>query len=102
MSSKPHFKNALFALALASLIAPQAEAIEIFMGANPATHVSDDLFTQVRGGARRRRRNASPRRAAGCTAAAACTRRRGMHRAGGVHGRDAWRSGTVCRELTAM
>ena len=50
MSWKGHCKNALFALALASLIAPQAEAIEIFMGANPATHVIDDLFTQVRGG----------------------------------------------------
>ncbi len=28
MNWKGHFKNALFALALASLIAPQAEAIE--------------------------------------------------------------------------
>jgi hypothetical protein len=37
MSWKGHCKNALFALALTSLIAPQAEAIEIFMGANAAT-----------------------------------------------------------------
>ena len=63
MSWKGHCKNALFALALASLIAPQAEAIEIFMGANPAAHVNDDLFTQVRGGrGGGGMRNASPRR----------------------------------------
>jgi hypothetical protein len=52
MSWKSHCKNALFALALASLVAPQAEAIEIFTGANPATHLNDDLITQVRGGGR--------------------------------------------------
>jgi len=50
MRLKGHFKNALFALALTSLIAPQAEAIEIFTGTNPAAHVNDGLITQVRGG----------------------------------------------------
>jgi hypothetical protein len=50
MSWKGHCKNALFALAIASLIAPQAEAIEIFTRTNPATHVTDDLIMQVRGG----------------------------------------------------
>jgi hypothetical protein len=50
MSWKGHFKNSLFALALVSFSAPQAEAIEIFAGANPAAHINDDLLTQVRGG----------------------------------------------------
>jgi hypothetical protein len=35
MRFKGHFKNALFALALASLNAPQAEATEIFTGPTP-------------------------------------------------------------------
>ena len=48
MRFKGHVKNALFAFALASLIAPQAEAIEIFTGANPAAHFNDDVITQVR------------------------------------------------------
>ena len=48
MSFKGHVKNALFALALASLVAPQANAIEIFTGANPAAHVNDDVITKVR------------------------------------------------------
>ena len=43
MRFEGHFKNALFALALASLIAPPAEAIEIFTGANPAVQANDDL-----------------------------------------------------------
>ena len=43
------FKNALFALALLGFSAPQAEAIEIFSGANPAAHMNDDMITQVRG-----------------------------------------------------
>jgi len=46
------FKNSLFALALLGLSAPQAEAIEIFGGANPAAHLNDDVITQVRGGGR--------------------------------------------------
>ena len=50
MTWKGHFKNALIALALASLNAPQAEAIEIFTGTGPATHVNDGLITEVRGG----------------------------------------------------
>jgi len=70
MSWKRHFKNALFALALASLTAPPAEAIEIFMGANPAAHVNDDFFTQVRGG----RGGGGMRHHGG-----------GMHRGGGIH-----------------
>ena len=44
------FKNAVFALALLGLSAPQAEAIEIFGGANPASHMNDDWISQVRGG----------------------------------------------------
>jgi len=50
MNWKGHFKNTLFALALASFSAPQAEAIEIFTGANPAGHMNDGLITQVRRG----------------------------------------------------
>jgi hypothetical protein len=72
MSWKGHCKNALFALALASFIAPPAEAIEIFMGANPATHVNDDLFTQVRGG-----------RGGG---GGGMRHHGGVHRGGGMHG----------------
>ena len=49
MSLSGHFRNALFALALASLIAPEADAIEIFTGASPAAHMDDGLLTQVRG-----------------------------------------------------
>jgi hypothetical protein len=50
MSGSGIFKNALFALALLSLSAPQAEAIEIFGEVNPAAHMNDDMITQVRGG----------------------------------------------------
>ena len=71
MSWKRHFKNAMFALALASLIAPQAEAIEIFTGANPAAHINDGLITQVRGG----RGGGGVHRGGG--------HRGGMHRGGG-------------------
>jgi hypothetical protein len=70
MSWKGHCKSALFALALASLIAPQAEAIEIFTGTNPATHVNDDLIMQVRGG----RGGGAVHRGGG-----------GMHRGGSMH-----------------
>ncbi len=47
MNWKGRYKNALFALALTSLVAPQAEAIEIFTGTRPAAHVNDGLVTQV-------------------------------------------------------
>ena len=62
MSWKGHCKSALFALALASLIAPQAEAIEIFMGANPRDPHQRRPLHAGKGRARRRRTNASPRR----------------------------------------
>jgi hypothetical protein len=39
-------------IALAGLGAPQAQAIEVYTGASPATHLNDDLITQVRGGGR--------------------------------------------------
>jgi hypothetical protein len=74
MSWKGHCKSALFALALTGLIAPQAGAIEIFMGANAATHINDDLFTQVRGG--RGGGGGGMRHHGGG----------GMHRGGGMHG----------------
>jgi len=50
MGLKGHLKNGLIALALASVIAPQAEALEIFGGASAVPHMNDDLITQVRGG----------------------------------------------------
>jgi hypothetical protein len=68
MNWKGHLKNALFALALAGLIAPQAQAIEVYTGASPATHLNDDLITQVRGGGRGGMRHGG-----------------GMHRGGGMH-----------------
>ncbi len=68
------FKNTLFALALAGLIVPEANAIEIFTGASPATQMDNGLLTQIRGG---RRRRASRR----CGSIGAG----GMHR-GGMHG----------------
>ena len=43
-------KRALVVVTLGAFAAPQAEAIEIFGGPNPAAHMSDDLLTQVRGG----------------------------------------------------
>ena len=46
------FKNMMFALALVGFSAPQAEAIEIVGGANPAAHMNDDMITQVRAGGR--------------------------------------------------
>src|SRR5208282_6748095 len=49
MSWACRFKNTLFALALAGLIAPEANAIEIFTGASPATQMDDGLLTQIRG-----------------------------------------------------
>ena len=70
MRFKGHFKTALFALALTSLIAPQAEAIEIFTGTNPAAPVSDGLMTQVRGG--RGGGGGGMHRRRGIIAAAAC------------------------------
>ena len=104
MSWKGHCKNALFALALTSLIAPQAEAIEIFMGANAATHINDDLFTQVRGGrgggggGMRHHGGGGMHRGGGCSGAA-CT--------AGCTGRAALMAGCMAarggmRELTAM
>ncbi len=81
MRFKGHFKNALFALELASLIAPQAEAIEIFTGANPATHVSDDLITQVRGG----RGGGGMHRGGGARHAGGIHRGGGARYAGGIH-----------------
>ncbi len=50
MSWKGRFRNGLFALALAGLIAPQANAIEIVTGANAAGHLGNGLITyaQVR------------------------------------------------------
>ena len=68
------FKNALFALALLGFSAPQAEAIEIFSGANPAAHMNDDMITQVRGGrgGGGGMRHGGGATAAACIAAGAC------------------------------
>jgi hypothetical protein len=57
MHWKGRFRNGLLALVLAGLIAPEANAVEIFTGANAAGHMGDGLVTlaQVRvrsGGAR--------------------------------------------------
>jgi hypothetical protein len=59
MSWKGRLRNGLFALALAGLIAPEANAIEIFTGANAAGHMGDGLVTQATspgGGTRQGRR----------------------------------------------
>ena len=93
MSWKGHFKNALFALALIGFNAPQAEAIEIFTGASPASHLDDGLFTQVRGGrgggggcATAAAIAAACATRAACTAAGACTAAAHMlARAAGAH-----------------
>jgi len=58
MSWKGRFRNALFALALAGLVAPEANAIEIVAGANSAGHTGDGLVTR----AQVRTRGAGPRR----------------------------------------
>ena len=94
MSWKRHCKNALFALALTSLIAPQAEAIEIFTGANAATHINDDLFTQVRGGRGGGGGGGGMRHHGGG----------GMHRGGGIWwdaqaGRRIWRRAQAGRSI---
>jgi hypothetical protein len=86
MRLKDHFKNALFALALTSLIAPQAEAIEIFPGTNPAAHVNDGLITQVRaarGGGMHRGGGGTHRGGKAMHRVGAYS---GMHRAGGTYG----------------
>ena len=89
------FKNALFALALLGFSAPQAEAIEIFSGANPAAHMNDDMITQVRGG---RGGGGGMRHGGGGHRGGGMHRGGAMHRPagrpGGVHGRPGgWRTG---------
>ena len=76
MSWSSHLKNTLFALALAGLIAPEANAIEIYTGASPATQMDDGLLTQIRrgGGGGMHRGGGGMHRGGG-----------GMHR-GGMHG----------------
>ena len=65
-------KRAVAIATICALGAPQAGAIEIFGGPNPAAHMSDDLLTQVRGGGGRG--GGGHRHGGG-----------GMHR-GGMHG----------------
>ena len=70
-----HFKNTLLALALAGLIVPEANAIEIYTGASPTTQMDDGFLTQIRrGGGGMRHGGGGMHRGGG-----------GMHR-GGMHG----------------
>ncbi|HZZ63181.1 MAG TPA: hypothetical protein VFE63_18780 [Roseiarcus sp.] len=96
MSWKGRFRNGLFALALAGLVAPEANAIEIFTGTDPAVHMSDGLVTQVIApGGMRHRGNVHRGAAHG-----------GAHSAGGAHrvahgnvGRNINRNVTVNRNV---
>ena len=80
MSWSSHLKNTLFALALAGLIAPEANAIEIYPGASPATQMDDGLLTQIRGGGR----GGGGRGGGGMHRGGGGMHRGGMH-AGGMH-----------------
>jgi hypothetical protein len=73
MRWKGCFRNALFALALAGLIAPDANAIEIFTGASSASPMGDGLITH----AQVRTRGGGPRHGGG---------HRGGTHGGALHG----------------
>ena len=88
MSTKGLFKNALFSLALVSLIVPEANAIEMYTGASPAS-LNNSLITQVRGargGGGMRHGGGGMQRGGG-----------GMHRGGGYAGRSTMAAERVTR-----
>ncbi len=83
------FRSALFAFALASLIAPEeAGAVEIFTGPGPTmqTHMDDGLLTQVqrRGGGGMRRGGGGGHRGGGARFAGGGAHRGGAYRGGGA------------------
>src|SRR6516165_10358898 len=87
MSLKRHLRSTLVVLALAGLIAPEADAIEIFTAPSPVAHMDNGLITQVRGGGGMRRGGGGGMRAGGMRGGGGARFAGGAHRGGAYRGR---------------